>query len=444
MLGLVKRSVILRTASHSSFVKYSTTLLLHQSSDSKNDPEVGTFLRAASNGDSESAFQLGVLLRKRVLSKATKLDLNKDGSSSNGVHEVVAASGPEVLKEIEVEKKAARLRRKEKLRRKREEAKGNIIEPEVLITKSSDHIADEEQQLSWQYWLRRASNAGHTTAQVYLGNALLHHNPADDTGGTALDIKDAARLYAQAAAHNSPDALFNLGTLYFSGAFDRQGVLVIASDPQRSIENFTQAANLGDAEAQYWLGHCHISGECGEPEGGIDMAMGLDMLQRAAKQGHPASLYYLCTAYRSGLTDRSGSQVLAPNSDEFRRILADAVKADDADALFCMADLYLNGTEGMPHDEVQAVRYLEKACESNHIDSLTTLGAMHYSGRGGLVVNKRRAFELYNEAADLGSREAWLNLASMHYNGDGVPKSESLAREILSHLKKLENEGCES
>ena len=451
------------------------------------DAEVDKWIGAARAGDAESAFELGVLLRMRAQSSTAKgADTGTDSgdgtpgatsTTTNSSSSSTASSGPEVLKEIEMEKKAARVRRKEKMTRKREAAKAateggtaaaaandDADMPVVTLTpaRSSDVDREEEElNLSWQHWLRRAAGADHVTAQVYLANNLLHLSPADGLGGSFVDIKEAERLYARAgksgmlavaaggagaesaqgqsqSQSHSADAFFNLGTLYFSGAYDSTGALVITQDEQKSIAAFTQAAQLGDAGAQYWMGHCHVSGEGGQPEGAADVRKGVALLRLAAAQQHPAALYYLCTAHRSGLHDHQGQEVITADQRQFHALLDQAVEAGDVDALFCKADLHMNGLEGVTRDESKAVKFLEKAVQLDHVDSITTLGAMHYAGRGGLEVNKRRAFELYNKASELGSREAWLNLASMHYNGDGVPKSEALAREIMAHVKKLE------
>ena len=429
------------------------------------DAEVDKWIGAARAGDADSAFQLGLLLRQRAL----------DGTGA-GASE--SNTGAEVAAEIEAEKKAAKLRRKEKMRRKREAKAAAAAADMPVVTVTQTHGSssagassgqgeedgeeeDEELTLSWQHWLRRAAGADHVTAQVYLANSLLHPSKEEGVGGSFADIKEAERLYtragklatsatnyavakagngagsAQSSSH-SADALFNLGTLYFSGAYDTTGALVIAQDEQKSIAAFTQAARLGDAGAQYWIGHCHVSGEGGQPEGGADARTGVQLLEQAAQQGHPAALYYLCTAHRSGLHDHKGKEVIAADKKRFHELLAQAIEAGDVDALFCKADLYMSGSEGVSRDESKAVKYLNEAVQLGHVDAITTLGAMHYAGRGGLQVNKRRAFELYNQASELGSREAWLNLASMHYNGDGVPKSEALAREILAHVKKME------
>ena len=374
------------------------------------DTEVAKWLDSATTGDSESAFQLGVLLHRREEARAR--------SAPTAQAEEGKAAAAQVLKEIKEEKLAARKAKKERFQLPKAAAV-------VTVTSSKD---------TWQYWIRKAARTGHSTALVYLGNQLLH-GKVDALSNESENIAEAAACYEKAATADPPhvDALFNLGTLYFSGAEDSKGAKVIPADVGRSFEYFSEAAARGDVGAQYWVGHCLLSGEGGAHA--VNVHQGIDLLKKAAEKAHPAALYYLATVYRSGLAADTAGLAVPADRKSFLTYLEMAVAANEADALFCMADLYLQGLEGYPLDERKALFYLELAAELQHADAITSLGAMHYSGRGGLPADKRRAFELYNQAGELGSQQAWRNLASMHFTGDGVPQSEEIAREILKHLK---------
>ena len=384
------------------------------------DAEMTKWLNTATTGDAESAFQLGVLLHKREIEKgraahAAAAATQTEGKSEGGGNDAAA----QVIKEIKQETRSNLKARKERFALKK------AADPAAVTVSSAKD--------TWQFWMRKAARAGHSTALVYLGNQLLH-GKVDELGSEAENIAEAAACYEQAAAAVPPhaDALFNLGTLLFSGAEDSTGAQVIPADVQRSFHYFSGAAKSGDAGAQYWVGHCLLSGEGGAAA--VDVNEGIDLMQKAAKAGHPAALYYMATAYRAGLAADEQGHSLPANKPLFLMHLEMAVAAQEADALFCMADLYLQGAEGYPIDERKALFYLELAAEQKQPDALTTLGVMHYSGRGGLPADKRKAFELYNQAGELGSVQAWKNLAMMHFTGDGVPKSEEIAREIMKHL----------
>lgn len=376
------------------------------------DKETENLLNSARNGDAESAYRLGVLLHKQYQSMHAPI--------TPKIQDINQSAAAQVFKEIKEETAAARKAKKGRLQQK-----SSIVSP---VSKSSA-------QDRWEYWIRRSAETGHPSALVYLGNLLLH-GKIDSIKGGADNINEAVECY-EAAANSQPphaDALFNLGTLYFSGAEDKSGKTTIQADIDRSFGYFTRAADLGDAGAQFWVGHCLLSGEGGNIA--VDVQRGLSLLHKASQKGHPAALYYLATAYRSGIPADTLGNSLAADRALFLSHLERAVAVQDGDALFCMADMYLQGFEGFPVDERKALFYLELAAEQQHADAITTLGAMHYSGRGGLTADKRKAFELYNRAGELGSQEAWKNLASMHFTGDGVPKSEEIAREILKHLRE--------
>jgi TPR repeat protein len=152
----------------------------------------------------------------------------------------------------------------------------------------------------------------------------------------------------------------------------------------------------------------------------------MENLQKAANGGHVAAHYHLAIVYRTGV-DKS----VPADKKAFLRHLQLAVEGDDPDALFCLADCYMQGLDGYPHDQSKAVPYLLKATANEHADAAVTLGALYYSGLAGLKQDKRKAFELYNTAAELGSVDAWRNLAGMYYTGDGVPKNEEVAKQIM-------------
>jgi TPR repeat protein len=57
-----------------------------------------------------------------------------------------------------------------------------------------------------------------------------------------------------------------------------------------------KAADLGDTDAQYWLGYAFDAGICVEE----NSEKSLHYLQMAAKAKHPGACYYLAQMYRSG------------------------------------------------------------------------------------------------------------------------------------------------
>lgn len=362
---------------------------------------------AAEGGVVESQYLLGVHLHEGPGPEEVPSDAVQEGSRE---------AREKVLRDIEDAKKEARRKRKERLERQR--SKKNVT------ASSNEDTAPASDADEGVFWLRTAARAGHGAAMVYLGNVLLGRTRA---GGPLADGQEALLWYQKAAALPTPipDALFNLGTLCFSG---QPGL--VEADHQRSLAYFERAAACGDASALFWLGHCHMSGEGGVSN--VDEEKGLKLLHSAAELGHPAAHYHLALAIRRGAA-QGGTHA-------FLSHLEAAAEGGDGDALFMQAELHLRGSpgDGVAKDEARAVRLLEEAARAGHADATVSLGAIWHTGLpgAGVVQDKRRAFELYNTAAEQGSKQAWRNLAAMYLAGDGVPQSEEVARQIASVILK--------
>ena len=416
---------------------------------------------AAELGHDESKFRLGILLvDKKNDDNPQAKEITIDTSS-------MESKAAEVLKEIREATKAARIARKERLLSKSKKRPPSPVE----VTPPTDYEVGLD-------WLRQAARADHGKAMCYLGNILLNGNQSnttsnDNTLTSSGDAFEAMLWYERAANLNPPipDALFNLGTLYFDG---REGT--VTKDLEKSFSYFCRAADLHDVSALFWVGHCYMSGE-----GGVvrpDPVLALQYLTKAADGGHSSAMYHLATMYRSGLSvddvlldqknatisqchdhshdhqhdttctnkvssspPSSSSSVVTTNKELFFKYLNQAVEAEDPDALYCLADMYMQGLEGLNKDEIKGRQLVEMASAQGHAQATASLGAMYYHGHCGLQKDSRKAFELYNIAAEAGSQEAWRNLAAMYYTGDGIPKSEDTAKEIMRVMFGMNDEG---
>lgn len=72
-------------------------------------------------------------------------------------------------------------------------------------------------------------------------------------------------------------------------------------------------------------------------------------------------------------------------------------------------------------------RCYSSAADDGHADASYCLGVMQYA-----MGNFEEAFRRYQTAAEGGNVLAWRNLASMYALGEGVPRSEQMAKKILS------------
>ena len=146
---------------------------------------------------------------------------------------------------------------------------------------------------------------------------------------------------------------------------------------------FAEAAQAGDARAQYNLGRMWLDGE-GGPR---DYAQALIWSEKAADRGIPAAQYNLGRMYEDGL--------------------------------------------GVRRDAQRAAAWYEKAAARGFDSAQVRLGEMLASGRG-LPADPKRAAELYSVAAEQGDGSARLNLATllMKYDlglGDVTPHARFTA-----------------
>jgi TPR repeat protein len=92
------------------------------------------------------------------------------------------------------------------------------------------------------YWMRIAAAEAHTDAQLWLAH---WHMPAD--------VKAAVQWFAQAAESGNAEAQFHLGKALLEGA-------VVEPDYERALQLLTSAGKNGYDDAEFYLGECHFFG----------------------------------------------------------------------------------------------------------------------------------------------------------------------------------------
>lgn len=156
------------------------------------------------------------------------------------------------------------------------------------------------------YWLLRAAEQDSADAQVALGNLYLHAEPRGQVQQAIAWYELAAQEQTETGQPPHPDALYNLGMIYYEGVPGE-----VSRDPPRAVEYFTRAADQLDTSALFWLGHAH---RVGDDAAGIrtNGRKALRYLELAAGQGHAGAQHYLAQAYRNG------DKVLGVATDEKR------------------------------------------------------------------------------------------------------------------------------
>ena len=110
-----------------------------------------------------------------------------------------------------------------------------------------------------------------------------------DAAFQAQDYESAAKSCAQAAENGDASAQYNLGWMYAVG----EGV---PEDDAKTFEWYTKAAEQGDALGQLGVGRAYAEGE-GVPE---DKAKAVEWLTKSAEQGRADAQYILGGMYHFG------------------------------------------------------------------------------------------------------------------------------------------------
>ena len=136
---------------------------------------------------------------------------------------------------------------------------------------------------------RQSASKNHPGAMTRLGRACL-------SGDLGLNkYREGIKWLKRATETADPQynaAPYHLGLLYETGYGDD-----IFQDETYAAQLFTQAADLGHAEASYRLGDAYEHGKLSCPH---DPALSVHFYTGAAQQGHPAAMMALCAWYMVG------------------------------------------------------------------------------------------------------------------------------------------------
>ena len=142
------------------------------------------------------------------------------------------------------------------------------------------------------------------------------------------------------------------------------------SEFEVALREFRKLAELGLAEAQFYLGDIYRFGE-GVPE---NHARALEWFTRAAEQGEPGAQHALGELYRFG-------RGVPQDHVQALKWYTCAAKQEHTLAYRALGDMYENGT-GVPMDVAQAVRCYTRAAKQGDADAQHRLGFMYLVGIG--------------------------------------------------------------
>ena len=249
--------------------------------------------------------------------------------------------------------------------------------------------------------LEQAAGQGNAAAQFYFG-ALY----AGGRGGIRKDEAQARSWWEKAAAQGHALAQGNLSLLFLGRLYcDGEGVqnnaqaralldgdaeelfIQAAGDDACALKTLEQAAEQGNAAAQFYVGGLYSSGQ-GVPQ---DEAQGWSWYEKAAAQGYARAQFALGIRYFDG-------DGVPQDYGQARGWWEKAAAQGDAGAQAALGDLYYDG-KGVPQDYAQARSWWEKAAEQDYWWALYNLGALYENGQG-VPQDRRAAKAWYGKACD--------------------------------------------
>ncbi|KAI0890042.1 HCP-like protein [Annulohypoxylon maeteangense] len=215
-------------------------------------------------------------------------------------------------------------------------------------------------------FLRTAASKNHPGAMTRLGKACLSGDLGENRYREGVKWLKRATESADAMYNAAP---YHLGTLYETGYGDD-----IFKDESYAAELFTQAAELGHAEASYRMGDAYEHGKLNCPR---DPALSVHFYTGAAERGHAAAMMGLCAWYMVG-----ADPILEKDEEEayeWARRSADLgyVKAEYAVGYFTEMGI------GCRRDILEANVWYVKAADSGDERAKQRLAAIRAAVSGG-------------------------------------------------------------
>jgi tetratricopeptide (TPR) repeat protein len=154
-----------------------------------------------------------------------------------------------------------------------------------------------------------------------------------------------------------------------------------------------------------------------------DFAKAREWYQQAADIGNAEAMFYLGIIYQVGNQDQGVPQDYAKAREWYEK----AADKGNANAMNSLAGLYYDGN-GVPQDYAKAREWYEKAADKGDAEAMTNMGVIYENGRG-VPQDYAKAREWYEKAVAGGQATAMTKLGVLYEKGRGVAKDYAKARE---------------
>lgn len=199
-------------------------------------------------------------------------------------------------------------------------------------------------------------------------------------------------------------------------------------DYVRALTLYRQAAELGDAEAQFVYGGMLYQGQGTDP----DRRGGFKWLLKAAEQGEmsPESLAIIGSMYLRGST-------VPQNYLQAKKWLTDAAEQGNRAAQNDLAYLYYNGLGG-ERDYEKALELYEQAALQGDTMAQANTGLMYATGTG-TETDKARGYAWYSLAASRGNTVAAINRNNlmMEMSWDELNRAQAISLQLYREVERM-------
>lgn len=239
------------------------------------------------------------------------------------------------------------------------------------------------------------------------------------------EYEEAAELFLEAAEQGNAYAQYSIGFCYEKGVGTNQAY-------RMAVEWYKKSAKQGYADAQCQLGHCYYNGN-GIPQ---NYSKAVEWYQNAAEQGSASAQYSLGYCYLLG----NGVEKC---EKEGVRWFRKAAEQGHSAAQYGLGICHEEGT-GVKQSYGEAIGWYRKAAKQGDEDAKEAIervtALMKNQNNTNTTVEERtyNSFDDLKEAAEQGNADAQLILGLCYYNGDGVWQNYE---EAFLCFKKAANQG---
>lgn len=200
------------------------------------------------------------------------------------------------------------------------------------------------------------------------------------------------------------------------------------ADFSKALQLYQQAAERGDAEAQFIVGGMLYTGKGGDP----DPKNGFKWLLKAAKQGKvsPESLNIIGEMFLRGTN-------VPQNYLEAKKWLTEASDQGNLSAQNDLAYLFFNGLGG-ERDYKAALKLYEKAAMQGDVLAQANTGLM-YAGGLGTETDKAKGYAWYSLAASGGNTLASINRNNLmrEMTWEELNRAQAISVQLYQQIEKI-------